>query len=824
MEIDEPPGSDIISSFSSEDVASSSDPRRKSGSEATTSKPDDLNARSNTIASSQGKQVRSNAKSYSDPNEAILSGDSSRKPGKCGECKSCQNPHWHKKCEVLKEMELQNGIKPQKRSSKKASIAPISKNRLSSEATFADRLKPVLQADGGVRTKSVVPEFLSVCEAAQEWPQRLAVLKVLQLTRKDILDKIIATQVLIVLEKWLVEATTIQKERFLLEMLITLSQLPVTLDSLKKPCEIGKAVGRVRKADSLGENIKEQARLLVAKWKALVTSSSQVLKEHSSGTPSTNISENKSKSEKEVTGEQKEIVERKLAAKTGETTQKEVPARKSGHSSLGDVDIFAAKPKSSQSSQQQNTHVRVVASNMAKPSQILETSKRAAPKSTTISKVSASPLDSLSHSKSRDPSTDPSASSVSRATVFSTAKPQVLMGPLTAAQRAKMAADKVTKMPKRQKKNTVEKKVHWVKDDSLVSVRWFLQLQPPCKASKDATAEDLEAETKAPDQGHDHKQFVSAAKQEHKSEAEVLKKQREEDDKEKEILEARLRSMRPAVSWRDPPFILPTILQDEGIAMGEESTEKIARAEERTLMGTPAKLYSRAQDAPESPEEAPSNPMPRPLSSIPRIPLSVEEARQWALLAIESSKKSMHVDSSQGIGMQRSTEDYGNSSKLSPSLAPGLHAVPMNARVQPASNGAPQAMVPQPHINAPRPRTAGMTPHPRAMMQSSQTAPASHRPMTRAQPKLKPMLGLHGPAMKSSVPSTANKAQRTMQVPGVTASGRPVCAYYNTPRGCVHGDNCRYAHEPARTTQPMKRDRGPHETSNGPRKMVRQNM
>ena len=653
---------------------------------------------------------------------------------KCGTCKNCMNPHWKQKCVRLKDKEEGNMPTSTSAGSKEAKSE-------SENDVFVEGLRRVLAEDGGIRGADKVPQFLALTKQASEWGQRLAILRALQNSGKPVLETVVGSAGLLVLERWLNDAIVAKRIKIISESLTTLTRLPITLQSLKKPCEIGKAVGKLRKYEDLSEDIKSQARILVTKWKSLVG--------HKAPGPTS------------------------AAAVKQEKSLPQTDSQKAGRPKLDDDDIFIPMTKStSLSAQAQHSTKRVVTSNAAQ-SQGRDTKK------TEVARVSASPLDSITMDsspkfKKSQQTASSEAPSTSKAAEKSSGGPIVLFGPVSARQRAKMAADKIPDEPPRQKK-PINKKITWPADDSLVSIRWFLQKEAPVMAKKDAGSEEEATEAAEEEELPEHKNFVSAARKEHQSEAIALKEHREHESKEREVLMERLNVMRPTVLWRDAPLLQATILADNEVALGEDSTERTRLVAIRH--GIKPKMYLCLSEAPSTPEEPPqgSSVPPQPLDLLTKIPLSVEEARQLRQNGIQS------MLSNAGLSI----------SHLKPS---------------PASTPAHTSMITA--------RQAPLAPKPKPVQ-------AIHRPMTKsAQPKFQPMLGLHGPAIKH--PGQNTTAQRPMQSMSGT---KTTCMYYNTPRGCLHGDKCRYAHENTAQAapQPMKRARGPApSTTAQPRKMVRQ--
>ncbi len=649
---------------------------------------------------------------------------------KCGVCKPCMNPHWHKRCLAL----------PPTNNVRKSSKSLDKKEKEGKkEDSFVDKLRDIIAADGSMKDSQHVPEFLDICDIATDWSHKKALLKVLQASPDDSLEAFVSQGGLIKMEVWLADALPDSRQRFIALMLTTLSNLPVTLASLRKPCELGKAVGKLRKMPELDESIRSQARILVMKWKSLI----------------------ETKAEKTP----------KLAPTKTEPSS---PKGTGAQAGLGDVDIFNVKPQKKQVATVPAQKVRVVASNAAK-SQISDVKKN-----TSVARVSASPLDSLSGPDVSQQSRPQQSSRPRTVLTPATNGIPLMTGHITAAQRAKLAADSIPDEPPREKKKQTTRKICWAAEANLVSVRLFLKDQPPCKAKHDATLDDITKEEAENPETHEN--FEQAAKQQHHSEAQALKDFKAQEDEERKGIEQRLRAMRPAIPWRDPPMIPQNIFDEYGVAgRGEKSTEKIERKQQTTKVA--AKVYTK-ENAPPFPEEAPvgaSMPM-QPMHLIPKIPLSIEEARKMT--------------------EKRATIPMNTIGSTKP-RPPQLQQRPVSVRPPPVKQ--PPAMT----VNN----------------------VSQHRPMA-SQKFRAPMLGLHG----------ANKAQQpkkmTAQVPTVQQpvaiqhaprpmlvnDSRPLCAFFNRPKGCIHGDKCKFAHvhgvsgqqPPA---QPTKRP--PTSDGGAPRKMVK---
>ena len=654
---------------------------------------------------------------------------------KCGKCKHCMNPHWHKRCLELPATNM-------KRTPASAKV----------KDPFVDYLKQILSSDGGIKSADHVPALHELFRSAEEWSQRKALLKVLQVSAPVPLKLLISKGGLLDLEKWLTNAIAHNRPKFVAEMLSTLSYMPVTLESLKKPCEMGKVVGKLRKSD-MGENIQAQARILVTKWKSLVETRVPV----------------KSSSEQPPATANTPAVKQKFS-QTG----------------LGDADLFSLKPQKKVGpppATATNQRVRVVASNAAK-SQIVD-GKRI----TSVAKVSESPLDALSNQGSPQFVKPHSQAPSKPRTVLTPANTalsnqfSMLSGPLTAAQRAKMAADSVPDEAPRKKNKDASRKISWAAENELVSVRLFLKHQPPSKAAEDANPDDMTLEDEPAHTSETHEEFEKAAKQQHFSEAQALKDFKAKEDLERKVIEERLHEMRPMVAWRDPPEIPKYIFEEYGRAAGgEDSTEKELRENQRS---TPHAEVNSAMDmCPPSPDEPPvgaSFPI-QPIHLIPKIPLSISEARKPASVPAATP--------AQGVIQQQQPRPIGM-----------------------AQTGIRATRQPQP------------------MARGHQIVQPRQIPMT-VKKFGGPMLGLHGAnrAQQATMPPNP-VVPRPPQIgprPMMVSDSRPVCAYFNKPRGCIHGDKCKFSHHiaaPANAQSlPIKRvtPQGGHDTAAPqPRKMVK---
>eukprot|EP00889_Picochlorum_renovo_P003883 jgi/Picre1/30913/NNA_006272.t1 len=643
---------------------------------------------------------------------------------KCGKCKHCLNPHWKQRC-----LEAKQGD------------ARAVENPSNNGDSFVAMLGHILRSDGGVDGVDKLPRLLRLFESATEWGHRRALLKVLHNSGADLHKAFIANKGLMKVETWLDKAISEGRSKFVADALSALALLPITLADLRKPSELGRMVGKLRKSD-FEESIRSQARILIAKWKALADV------KPTSSTPA----------------QHKPIAASAAKQNASESKNKVEPQKKKSRNKAWEKQI------SSVPSRRRNPVTNPMLHNVSvllHP--MLQNHKLPGPKE-------ALPSQDQSPAKSYTPLLAPANTALA-----------ANLASLTASERAKLAADSVPEEPKRQKRKLSVKKLRWAPEEELTAVRLFLKHQPPCKVSADPNDDDDGAPQEdkrdvASDVGHES--FERAAKQQHHSEAQALKDFKAQEEEERKVVEERLRTMKPGTEWRDPPMIPQDIFEECGTAAsGEESTERVAR--KKQWEGVPQVTYSSIQQAPPCPAEPPvgaSMPL-QPLHLVPKIPLSVEEARMLASARTVTAKKPPVVPMNGRLPAQSTVP------ARPPMTMQGLHPPKQQ----------PQMPVRQPIVQQ-RP----------------------HRPM--ASQKLQPMLGLHG----------ANKTQQSQPMPAATQQRAPrpmlnniqstqnVCAYFNRPQGCIHGDKCRFAHVRVPDTNgAVKRPPNP-QGEEGPRKMVKQ--
>lgn len=643
-----------------------------------------------------------------------------------------------------------------------------------------NQLRSLLNAGGGLKTVEALQAYFQLCDKANTWDRRSAMLAALQAASDEVLSAFISKDGMRrVLQGWLEEALTATNTQCVSNMLTTLSRLPATKESLSAPCKLPNMVNRITKNTEVDQQTASQARMIIVKWRKLFPK-----KKPSTGVPP---SEARMSAAPVNTGGVRALADsgKIQGQKTNSAPSREASAagkaqkRKSDSNNglFEDVDVFAAQRKPSKQAEASGTsvpstsskpgpnttkgttRVRVVASNAA----LSQAAPRAQPKATQVARVSANPLDMLGMSRDDKSSTSQSAPQKRQRRIALVRASDPLPVAATAAERAKAAADRVPDEPPREKKpKPISKsKVAWadgwgphtppVHPEKLVEERVFLKNDPPIKAKNDAVFDGKSFEEANQSVQKAHKQFEMAARKQHHSEAQALKEFKAAEDQERRDVEQRLREMRPTSSWRDVPNIPRDILVGLGESLqparGGQSTEVSNRIRVRNSLPP-------ASHALESPEEPPpgSNVPIRPLHLIPKIPLSVEEAKAAPVIRqkpVEQQKPQRNVGPRRMLGLH------------------GLHG------------------------------TVGQT-QPRHNSQASMTVPGVPQPSVR--------------------PSQGHLAQSSARPNGNAA----ICKFFNTPQGCQRGDECFYQHIPnqglnsgiahPKPTQPMRR-----QTSGPPR-------
>ena len=135
---------------------------------------------------------------------------------------------------------------------------------------FTRTLTGILSVSGGVAHDRHLPQLLQLVRRAKSRPHRAALLAVLQLSSPGVLRGAVSGGLLLELQAWLGEFVAEGKQPMVKRTLACLDKLPVTLAALQPPCELGKAVGKLRKHEAFGSQVIEPAKRLVARWRAMV--------------------------------------------------------------------------------------------------------------------------------------------------------------------------------------------------------------------------------------------------------------------------------------------------------------------------------------------------------------------------------------------------------------------------------------------------------------------------------------------------------------------------------------------------------------------------
>lgn len=588
---------------------------------------------------------------------------------RCGKCENCLNPQRKKACSVARaRMEAQlkaqaaggsageaPAARPRSTAARAKPPAPATAvTAAAEEDPFARSLTGILSSGGGVAQERHVPLLLQLVKRARSKPHRIALLTVLQLSGGEVLRAAVADGLLLELQTWLSEFVAEGKQAMVQKALACLDKLPVTLASLQPPCELGKLVGRLRKHEGFGSAVIEPAKRLVARWKAMVDAAVK----SGAGGSSSSTTPTAAAAKPAAAPAAKVVAAPAPVTAAATSTAAQLDRQSSGGAAaaaMEDGDIFKSADRQRAGIKDAVPAVKktvtiktltVEPTRGAKPAEGAPSSKQAGASSkaesgsssgpagaarTDVSKVSASPFAALSSLGGMG----------SGVTVLGGGGSGGLLGtPLsslgtvasTAKERAAAAARRVPS-PEPQPRKAKKKRVVWLAEEALVGVRWFRKDDPPAAAQKDVdltrapAAPPVAAAREASPPG-----FESAAKKEHLSEAEALRRHRQEEDEERSEMVQRLARMQPTIAWMSPVTNDATAPAEVASmaappAAGEESTEAAAAAARRQQV--PAALYASLADIPDTPAEPGAmadHGVVQHLSTIPRIPLSLEEA------------------------------------------------------------------------------------------------------------------------------------------------------------------------------------------------------
>lgn len=748
-----------------------------------------------------------------------------RRGQRCGKCPSCLNPSWKQAChEVRKRQEVEQGNggaltanKPVPAAKKAAPAAPSKGSDI--DDIFGRDLMRVLGPTQGVTQPKNVALFMDLFKRTTKWAQRVALGMALQKSSDDVKELVIQKKGLLHMQQWLQTAIQNKREATVKTLLSTLDALPVTVQSLMAPCVLARTVGGLRKSQDFSAEVTDAAKKLVAKWKNLSVSADNVKPIASAAAAAAATAATAAAAQ--AAAAQKAA--RPVATPSAAAAPKTAPSKPGvGSSTLGDADIFgAAERKRAEAAKSTATpHTPAApagAAAKATSKPVSSTSSTTAlPGSATaparpsrppvaMSRISgASPLDSLLGASlpSSTSLVSPAASEVSQ-----------LMSNVvkSGAERARDAAARVPS-PEPEPRKEKKKKVAWVADEALQAVRLFRMTDPPSAARADATDADEAAaapETaEAAPPAEVHPEFASTAKKEHLDEAKALLQHRQEEDRERSELEARMALFTGTVAWYDPPLIGAALNPELGIGRGEES-EEVRAAVTRRAHARPA-VYATWAQVPPSAEEPPPEDAGKPQhpAYIPRIPLSAEEAQSIAHHAQHGHMGAGHA-AQPVYGMQppmgQAHHGYG---------VGGHQATPAVQQQQPPAalpDGISAALA-QLTASGVLPSLPPVSQQPQQAQQEQQqqytwsqqhptgdagSARQNRGPGARTTYPggLRPMLGLHRAGQQAQqAPSAQHSGGATYQPPSSGRLRNVPCRFYNTPNGCRNGDRCPFSH------------------------------
>lgn len=496
---------------------------------------------------------------------------------RCNKCENCLNPQRKQACVVARQRQIDQ-LEAEHKESKEAK---------SPDDPFINALRRLLSNEGRV-PMSKVGELMYHIERAENHSHKYALLNVIMRSKPEVAAALMKESCLPVLESWLSTFLDKTKLKAISRTLDVLNMLPITVSALRT-CSIAKLVSNIRNCVDVGEGIKVQARKLRKKWMDIVQ-----------GSANTDRGAINSKPLKSTQTAHAAIIP---------PPPKTIEQQHSGQllSAVEDGDLFKSADKQ-----------RLAPSQPAKKP--AEVAKAPVP----VSKAASSPFMALNFS----PPIAGSSVTMLGADSFSlqgmTTLPRVVAE--TASSRAAAAAARIPS-PEPIVRKEKRKKVSWVIEDNLETVRWFLQGDPAVAVQQDADAAAIQEEISSQPSS-----WANAAKREHLSEATALAKHREEEDREKTLMKARLSVMQAAAPWYDPPVIesmYPSVAalayEDDGSfrrAWGEESAEAVARRSLAHLVPTQAGCAF----APAEPDRIEDCGVNQDWRRIPHIPLETAHA------------------------------------------------------------------------------------------------------------------------------------------------------------------------------------------------------
>eukprot|EP00887_Chlorella_sp_A99_P006064 scaffold22.g6064.t1 len=595
---------------------------------------------------------------------------------RCGACINCLNPQRKKACIVARERleREQQGANgdggSKKAAAPAAAAAPAPTTNASGggggEDTFVRALRPILAANGGVAQARHAPMLLDLLRRAGGVVHRNTLLTVLGQSGAEVLGAAARGGALRVLEAWLSDFIADAKPKLVAKVLSTLEGVPVTRAELEPPCRIGKVVGKLRKNEAFEPGVRAAAGRLVAKWVAQVEREAAAADKAGGGggeakpppaaaarpavsvaakppgaAPAAKPAVPKAQGQAAGAGAPRPL-ERQPSGGGAARAPERHP---SGALMADDADMFRASDASKRPAKEAPVVVRKV----IKPAEVPAGVPKAAPATPAAHPPASAPAPGAARpAAAANPALSPLDSVVGFAGGVTMlggggggAVALARVGPtvLTAAQRAAEAARRVPSPEPRPRKEK-RKRVSWRGETELEAVRLFLQADPPAAAKVDA---DLTAPPQ-PDQAPRKRSppgFEVAARKEHRSEAEALRQHRQQEVEERTELQHRLAELVATVAWH-APRLLAAVLQADALpegnrpGRGEESTEAPAAAARRA-QGPPATYYSRAElpDCPTEPLSLEDYGTAQHPAQIPHVPLSVEQAQQWAAAAAQ---------------------------------------------------------------------------------------------------------------------------------------------------------------------------------------------
>eukprot|EP00884_Botryococcus_braunii_P008408 jgi/Botrbrau1/17569/Bobra.0166s0016.1 len=703
---------------------------------------------------------------------------------------------------------------------------------------FTRDLQEIANRSGGLRDASCVPRFEKLMEEAATLNARKVLLTMINQSHRSTLSALVHSKGLGILEEWLNQARQSDRHvKFVAKILASLKNLPVDLQGLKS-CTIGKRVSNLAKKGP--PEYQEAAAALVAAWKKAVDA-------EQSGPDKEGA---KKAGPKKAEGQGNGFLAHKnsLELKKAPAGSKPAAGPPAGGQPLAAVDdglMFMAKPKPklpplAPRSSGEIKKIKVldaaqatkVAKEKAEEAKKIQEAlkKKGKPGEVGTGGLASGETSGPSH-PAGDLAGDPnSVAAPNNANTSALARPPFQFSNLTqnitrigglgtaplvkgpggpplsypqdAAARAAAARARIPS-PEPPEHKEKAKTVSWVAEEHLVSFRVFRKDDPPIVVRQQGGPE-MEGKPGLAMEGGSHPPgFLLAARKEHTDEAlhvkQLLSQKQVSEEEEGGVVEGIVDSMYPDMWW--PEGGAPAAALPEEIAGGEESEAAREEALREQGVQDPYVWDHSSSQVLVDPREAPQEDVPfgQPVF-IPLQPLTPARPARGRSLGGTSSTAftvrtscccTIYTATARARSRVPARDGSPSWGRDSWTWLPGSPAPsPTSAWSVPWCTGSPGAWSTSagtPCICSPRASGACPTNGPTFGWAWRPRAPWGGGPPHGEGPP-GPHQGWGAQGTDEPRPSSAGRD------PGDRGPPPRLCSFFNTPRGCRNGDQCRFAH------------------------------